>query len=585
MHPSQQRKSLYVLLLIFFSVVGSTALADSSITKIFSEVTLAVERVVEKTVSRKKTETLSESKNSISTNLKSQSTKAMAPMFATIIQGADEEVGCSTNGFTVARFNLCGNSDDRIISLSGDPFSSVSWQILGGSCSPDINNDCPNTGSCYSQVGTGQTFSLDASTVPATVGAEYRVVADGQIYYFKVKKSTISQTYVKEDYICDVPGRIQITNLSSAYEFSIDSGSGFDPWQGAIFSNLSPGTYIVKARLRNIPNTCEYPYEPIEIVERSLDLSVNFTDINCAGETGTITVTPTPGLGPYKYTLLNSIGVAQEFTAFIPDETYTFSAVGSGTYIAQVETQQCTGDPLNGINPPRIDVDTFGNPITIGSRINPLDASTEVNTSFGCSNISSVDITVNTSGGSAPYTFTVNGDPAQPSYGNPSTDTGTTTYTVTSPGTYDFIITDSNGCVITASSNVEDLLPPDITATGIDGTCSNGGAKINFTVNDARGYNLSYRVNSGDPWVTAPQISVPAGTYNAIEVRYQQGGFECTITLPPVTVTTVGNINGSATKVSDVTCDGSGGTNGGQIDFVDLFQEVPEAVMNSVLMV
>lgn len=571
MHPSQQRKSLYVVLLILLSVVGSTALADSSINKIFSEVTLAVERVVEKAISKETLDSKSKSIPFSTIDSEASTMTAMAPMFTTIIQGADEEVGCSSNGFTVARFNLCGSSDDRIISLSGGPYSSVSWQILGGSCSPDINEDCPNTGSCYSQVATGQTFNLDASTVPATVGAEYRVVADGQIFYFKVKKSTISQTYVKEDYICDVPGRIQITNLSSAYEFSINSGSGFGPWQGAIFSNLLPGTYIVKARLRNIPNTCEYPYEPIEIVERNLDLSVNFTDISCFGETGTITVTPTPGLGPYKYTLLNSSGVAQEFTAFIPDETYTFSAVGSGTYIAQVETQQCTGDPLNGIDPPRIDVDTFGNPITIGSGINALDASTEVNSSFGCSTISNVDITVNTEGGSAPYSFTVNGGAVQPSYGNPSTDTGTTTFTVTAAGTYDFIITDSNGCTITASSNVENLLPPDITATGIDGTCSNGGAKIDFTINDARGYNLSYRVDSGDPWVTNPQISVAAGTYNNIEVRYQQSGFECTITLPPVTVTNVGVINGAANKISDVTCDGVGGINGGQIDFVGPF--------------
>ncbi|WP_047245822.1 T9SS type B sorting domain-containing protein [Maribacter thermophilus] len=572
MHSKQQRKTLYVLLLILLSVVGSTALADSSINKLLNEVNFVFDKVVDSALSVKSEESnASDSSNSVSKTLVSNKKLAMAPMFATIIQGADEEVGCSDNGFTVARFNLCGNNDDRIISLSGGPYSSVSWQILGGTCSPDINEDCPNTGSCYSQVATGQTFNLDASSVPSTVGAEYRVVADGQIYYFKVKKSTITQTYVKQDYICDVPGRIQVTNLSSAYEFSIDSGSGYGPWQGAIFSNLAPGTYMVKARLKDTPNTCEYPYEPIVIEEKSLDISVNFTDIACYGETGTITVTPTPGLGPYKYTILNSSGIAQEFTAFIPDETYTFSAVGSGTYIVQVETQQCQGDVLNGIDPPRQNLDTFGNPITIGSDISALDASTEVNSSFGCSTISSVDIIVNTSGGSAPYSFTVNGGAVQPSYGDPSTDTGSTTFTVTSPGTYDFLITDSNGCTITASSNVEELLPPDVTVTGIDGTCSNGGAKIDFTINDARGYNLSYRIDSGDPWVTTPQISVAAGTYNDIEVRYQQGGFECTMSLPSVTVTNVGVITGSATKISDVTCDGSGGTTGGQIDFVGPF--------------
>lgn len=144
------------------------------------------------------------------------STLYPSPMFSTIIQGADDTVGCSVQGFTVARFNLCGDSDDRVISLSGGPYTNVSWQLLGGSCTPDINEDCPNTGSCYTQVGSGQTFALDATTVSATLGAEYRVIADGQTFYFKVKKSTITQTYVKQDNICGVPGRIQITNLSSA---------------------------------------------------------------------------------------------------------------------------------------------------------------------------------------------------------------------------------------------------------------------------------------------------------------------------------------------------------------------------------
>ena len=568
MLPKSPRNILYALLLVLLSVVFTSAIANTDY-KVLDEITAAIK----KTISEEVTDTaLKNSEKFIDANKsqrhKTATTTVAMPMFMTIIQGADEEVGCTNDGSTVARFNLCGDSDDRVISLSGAPFGSVSWEILGGSCSADINEDCPETtNSCYTQVSTAQSFTLDASSIPSTTGAEFRVRVNGSgaYYYFKVKKSTITQTYVKQDFICGVPGRIQITNLSSAYEFSIDNGSGFGPWQGPIFNSLTPGTYAVKARLQNTPSTCEYPYEPITINQLDIDIDVTFTDAQCSGDTGTITVTANNVPGPYKYTLLDASGVAQEFTAFIPDNPYTFSAVGFGTYIVQVETQQCTGDPLNGIDPPRESLDTGGNPIIIGSGLSPLDASTEVNSSFGCSTITDVDITVNTSGGSAPYTFTVNGGPSQPSY------TGTTTYNVTSPGTYDFIITDSNGCTITASSNVEDLLPPDVTANGIDGTCSNGGAKINFNIIDARGYNLSYRVNAIDPWETNPQISVPAGTYNNIEVRYQQSGFECTMTLPAVTVTNVGAITGSSTKVADRTCDGSGGTNGGQIDFVGPF--------------
>ncbi|WP_298480513.1 T9SS type B sorting domain-containing protein [uncultured Maribacter sp.] len=561
MLPKKTKYILYALFFVFASVVSTTAIANTKVFKMIHETI-----ILKASSSEDATEKLIDSSDSFSFNKKDAS-PSLAPMFTTIVQGADEEVGCSTNGLTVARFNLCGDFDDRILSLSGGPYASVQWQILGGTCAADINEDCPDTTiSCYTTVSTDQTYTLDASAISAITGSEYRVIADGQQFFIKVKKSSITQTYVKQDYICGVDGRIQITNLSSAYEFSIDSGSGFGPWQGPIFDNLTPGTYIVKARLQNTPNTCEYPYEPIIIEQLDLDIEATFVDAQCSGETGSITVTANNVPGPYKYTLLNSSGVAQEFTAFIPDNPYTFSAVGFGTYTVQVETQQCTGDPLNGIDPPRQSLDTSGNPIVIGNGLLALDASTEVNSSFGCSTISSVDITVNTSGGAPPYTFIVNGTgPSSPSY------TGTTTYTVTAAGSYDFLITDSNGCTITASSNVESLLPPDVTATGINGTCSNGGAKIDFNIVDARGYNLSYRVNPADPWEVTPQISVPAGTYNSIEVRYQQGGFECTMTLPAVTVTNVGAISGSAVKINDRTCDGSGGTNGGQINFVGPF--------------
>ena len=567
MLPKKTRYILYSVLLATLSVVGTTAIANTTVKSLIFDFSLLLDYHMKNTSTSASEDELSKTAvitKSFEVKEKYSST-SIAPMFATIIQGADNQVDCSNNGLTVARFNLCGNSDNRIISLSGS-HSSISWQLLGGGCSPDINEDCPDTSpGCYTEVQTGATFNLDASTISATTGAEFLVMVDGLPYYFKVKKSSITQTFVKSDFVCDVPGRIQITNLSSAYEFSIDNGSGFGPWQGPIFDNLVPGTYNVKARLQNTPNTCEYPYAPITISQLDLEIEATFTDVLCSGDTGTITVAANNVPGPYKYTLLNSSGVAQEFTAFIPDNPYTFSAVGFGTYIVQVETQQCSGDPLNGINPPRQSLNTSGNPIVIGSGLAPLEASTEVNNSFGCATISNVPIILNTIGGAAPYTFTVNSGPSQPSY------TGATTYTVTTAGTYDFLITDSNGCTITASANVEELLPPLVTGIGVDGTCTNGGATINFNITNARGYNLSYRLNAADPWVTNPQIAVTAGTYNTIEVLYQQGGFQCTLTLAPVTVTNVGSIVGSATKISDRLCDGTGGVNGGEINFVGPF--------------
>ncbi len=562
MLQKKTRRLLYAVLLIVLSIFGTSAVANTKVYHLISEFT----EVIREATSKKEavgivSPAIVHSKNST----KEAAGLDSAFLFMTIIQGADEEVACSNDGSTVARFNLCGDFDDRTISLSQSG-SSYEWQQFnaGGGCSFDVDEDCPDTtNSCWTTVATTATFNLDASTINASTGAEFRVrVNSGAYSYFKVKKSTITQTTIKRDFICGVPGRIQVTNLSSAYEYSIDDGSGFGPWQGAIFDGLLPGTYIVRARLQNTANTCEYPYEPIVIEQQDIDIALTFTDAQCFGDTGSIDVQVNNVPGPYKYTLLDASGVPQEFTSFIASDTYTFSAVGFGTYGVQVETQQCNGDPANGILPPRQDIDINGNPIIIGDGLVALAASTEVNNSFGC-NVTDVDIIVRTSGGNPPYTFTVSdGGSSSGSY------TADTTYNVTSPGTYDFLITDANGCTITASANVEELTPPDVTVAGIDGTCTNGGAKLDITVVDAKGYNLSFRAQPSDPWSSAPLLSVPAGTYNTIQVRYQQGGFDCIFDLPSsITVTTTDVIVGTAVKLSDRTCNASGGVDGGVIEF------------------
>ncbi len=563
MLSKKSRQSWYFLVLVVFFLIITSVFSNTEIYKIIKVSSTELISSLEKKLPKVKS---NQQKDAKITSNGNEVVFETPPFFATIVANADEIVTCTNDGATLARFNLCGNFDTRIIALD-QAYSTYQWERLTtGSC-PSFNIDlqCPTYTCAGSWVaaGSASTLTLDPNTVPSGTGAEFRVrVNGGSYYYIKVKKSTISQTYVKRDYICGVDGRIQITNLSSAYEYAINSGSGFGAWQGAIFDNLTPGTYIVKARLRNTPNTCEYPYEPIVIESREIDIDVTVNDAQCFGENGSIAVQVNDVPGPYKYTLLDSNGFPQEFTSFIASNTYNFAAVGFGTYSVQVETQQCKGDAANGIAAPRQDLDTSGNPIVIGDGLVALAASTEVNSSFGCANITNVDIIVRTSGGAGPYTFTVNGGAtSSPSY------TGQTTYSVSSAGDYNFLITDANGCTITASANVQELTPPVVSATGIDGTCTNGGAKINFNVTDAKGYNLSFRTLPTDPWVSSTQISVSDGTYNSLEVRYQQGSFSCTMILPSVTVTSDATVNGTVSKLSDQTCNVGGGTTGGSIQF------------------
>ena len=555
MLPYTRKRILYAVLLTLMSI-GTSAVAKNKIDTLFDTISFNDSKLEETTVSsRKKLVSIANKAKAIETS----------PMFNTVILGADEEVVCSDNGFTIARFNLCGDADDRTISLAGGPYASIEWQQLGGTCTPDTNSDCPNpTLACYTTVSTSDTFDIVASTISDTSGAEFRVVVDGQQYFFKVRKNTIPQTYVKRDFICGLDGRIQITNLSSIYEYSIDGGAS---WQNsAIFNGLAPGTYTIITRLENIPNACEYVYDPIVIEQLDISIDVEFFDAQCFSDTGSITVTVNDVPGPFKYTLLDENGIPQEFTTFITANPYTFSAVGFGTYSIQVETQECAGDPGNGLPPPRQNLDINGNPISIGQGIVPLSASTEVNESLSvdpsCNPPGGVDIILRTSGGTAPYTYTVNGV-ASGSFSPPET-----TYNVTNAGTYNFMITDANGCSIDAAANVVELIPPEVTASGIDGNCTNGGAKININVVDGRGYNLSFRATPTDPWSTDPLLAVAPNTYSSIQVRYEQGSFDCILTIPTsITVNTVGTLNGNIVKIADVTCDGNGGTVGGILEF------------------
>ena len=554
----------YAVFLLLISIVFSTAIAKSVVHKMTTDISTALEMINAEVALNMKAKTLA--------TFTKNDTKLVTPiatpvvMFSTIITNADAYDNCNNDGSSMASYTLCGDFDDRLVELQGS-YSSYDWQQFtpGSGCTFNVDDKCANTNlGCWTTISTNNTFNIDASSISSSTGAGYRVRVNGtgSYHYFNVKKSTITQTYVKRDFVCGTPGRIQITNLSSSYEYSIDDGSGFGPWQGAIFNDLVPGTYVVKARLQNTQNTCEYLYDPIVIEQRDIDIQMTFVDAQCSGDTGSISVAVNNVPGPYKYTLLDASGSPQEFTSFIAADNYVFSAVGFGEYSVRVETQQCNGDAALGIAPPTQDRDVNGDPVIIGDGMVAMDASTEVNNSFGCS-VSSVGITVRTTGGTAPYTFVVNG--TGPSSA-PFTDE--TIYTVTNPGSYDFLITDSKGCTITASANVEELTPPDITVSGVDGTCTNGGAKLDFNVIDAKGYNLSFRASPSDSWSSNPIITVPAGSYNTIQVRYQQGGFDCILDMPnSVTVATTGAISGNAVKITDRTCDGSGGTNGGEIEF------------------
>ncbi|MCX2720386.1 T9SS type B sorting domain-containing protein [Lentiprolixibacter aurantiacus] len=531
MLPIKNRHLLYAVLLLGLSIIGTRAIANTNVYDIFWA-SLNTDSPAEQKES--------DSDVTISTATEGEYLFTQAPMFMTIIQGANEEVVCPNDGSTLAKFFLCGTSDIRAISLSVSG-SSYEWQKLDSNrCAPSVIDDCANTGNtCYDTVGTGSTYNLDSA-------GEFRVRVDGgQYYYFKATLNPLNPQLIKEDIICGNPGRVEITNVPAGYEYSLNSPSG--PYQNDPFFDVTnAGNYTVYVRLQNVSGSaCLFPSNTVTVQDLDITVDVTANDILCSGELGSIDVSASGVPGFFTYRLIKN-GVTVD--TFGPDaaSNYTFANVSPGIYTVRVETNKCNE---------LITLDTNGDPIEIGNGISPLAVSATATDSFGCG-AASVDVTIETSGGTAPYRYSLDGGATfSPPYG------GTDVFTVTSAGTYNILVEDANGCTRTANVDVEDLPPPVFTVTELDANCggvNDGSIVVNVT--NGFGYNLEFSIDNGVNYQTGNVFTgLAPGSYNVV-IRYQQDSFSCTTPSTSATVGTPSTISGTANADSVPSClDETGG--------------------------
>ena len=465
-----------------------------------------------------------------------------APYFTTILQGANEEAVCPNDGSTLAKYFLCGTSDVRTLTLN-QTGSSYDWQKLDpNTCAPTVVDDCPtiNTTCTWNTVGNASTYNLNSA-------GEYRVRVDsGQFYYFKVTQNPLNPQLVYEDIICGNSGRVEVTNVPNGYEYSLNSASG--PFQDDPFFDItSAGDYTVFVRLKDVSSTaCLFPSNTVTVQDLDIAVSVTKTDILCSGEQGSVTVNVSGVPGFYTYRLIKN-GVTVDTFGPNNSDSYTFASVVTGTYSVRVQTNDC--DIL-------IDTDVNGDPIEIGSGISPLNVSTSASDSFGCG-ASSVDVTVNTSGGTAPYRFSVDGG----AFG--STYTNNSTFSVASAGTYAITVEDANGCQRDASVTVENIPPPVFSVTAQDASCggtNNGQVAVNVT--NGYGYTIEFSIDNGNSYQVSNIFSgLAPGSYDVM-LRYTQDSFTCTTPAQTATVGTPSNITATANADTSPSC---GNENGGQI--------------------
>jgi gliding motility-associated-like protein len=249
------------------------------------------------------------------------------------------------------------------------------------------------------------------------------------------------------------------------------------------------------------------------------------TDATCPTScNGTATVTPIGGTGPYTY-------------SWIPggQTVNSLANMCAGNYFLQVTD-------ANGC--------IRFSPVTINAPL-PINGNPFV-TNATCTGICDGAITLNTSGGTGPYTYSW----------SPGAQT-TSSISSQCVGTYTYTITDANGCTQTSQSTINpwNVLAATVTSAnpGCNNAC-NGSATVNITSGSGP-FTYSWSDPLGQTTSTANGLC--AGNYNVI--INDAGG--CSTTLPvtlanpnPITVnpsitpTSCGQCNGS------VTLNASGGT-------------------------
>lgn len=243
------------------------------------------------------------------------------------------------------------------------------------------------------------------------------------------------------------------------------------------------------------------------------------TPTSCAGGsngTATITLTGAGSGAPGTYTVDG--GSVQSYT--INPFTITGLAAGNHTIVATVTAGGCVSSPIV---------------VNVGSAATFTATYTKTNLS-SCSGSPDGTITVNASGGTAPYTYTWtgvigSGNPATtpfPDPGNVSALTGL------NYGFYNVVVTDAGGCGSVTLSNihVEFAYAVYITNSGsASSSCGNTGSVILYGNAGVTPYTYSLTAASGPYQVSNTFNNLAAGSYTA----YVKDAAGC-VSTKPVTV-------------------------------------------------
>ncbi|MFD2942640.1 T9SS type A sorting domain-containing protein [Flavobacterium notoginsengisoli] len=306
-------------------------------------------------------------------------------------------------------------------------------------------------------------------------------------------------------------GRIVVSAMGgkTPYQYSINNGTNYSSTNS--FSSLTPGTYAVKVRDADL-NTTSHSVT-INPVGSAPTITAIATNVTCQGlKNGTISVKASGGSGTYSYSL-NGVQQGRD----------TFSNLAPGNYTIKAQDMNlCTATITVVITEP-----------------NALNAAAKVGLNQ--------DITVNTTGGSAPYSYSLENENgvqvAAPQSSNIFSNLATGLYTVK--------VIDANACSVTLTNiNVIPVTELYASATATNITCSNPRGSIQI---EAIGGVKPYQYSLDDLTYVSSNLfeNLDAKNY-AVKVKDAQNTvFNLNATVAQTTLLTV-----SGTIETDIHCPG-----------------------------
>ena len=388
-----------------------------------------------------------------------------------------------TYNITVVDSNNCSvdTSIDVAATLAPD-FNVTKTDILcadaANSGTININVTNPNGNSLLYSIDNGVTFVSSPVFTGLPIG-DYNVVVQyttgsdvcistPQLLSITTATAISGTATVTTPYTCTTNGVITVSGVSGGnppYTYSLD---GFTFQGGTTFSGLTDGTYTVTIRDNN---NCTLITAPIAIAPLNppTDLTFSNTPLSCPALTSDVTITGTTGgTLPLEYQIIAPLGAVTPYQS-----SNVFIGLAPDTYTFQVrDANACI----------------FSESFTIAA-LPPLTVSTILTKDIDCTASPDGIITGTISGGTGPFSYEVSFNSG--AYTSLGATGSPFVYAATTDGTYQFRVTDANGCI--SDSNVQTVtaisLPEITSVVQTQPILCNGdlNAAIQITINNTVG--------------------------------------------------------------------------------------------------